>query len=184
MYTTAVFEASIPVDEYLEKYVDIPTFRKACQQCPNYDKVWSCPSYDFDVTEYWKQYQTLQLTAVRIQFSEDMTARTYTQEELNDIFQNTLFVEKQKLSNILYEKEAAHPGSISLSAGSCGFCKNGCTRPDGLPCRFPEKMRYSIESLGGNVGLTLDRLMHQKLEWTQEGRLPSHFVLVCGLLLP
>ena len=43
-------------------------------------------------------------------------------------------------------------------------------------------MRYSIESIGGNVGLTLGKLMGIELEWMEEGRLPHYFVLVCGLL--
>ena len=45
-------------------------------------------------------------------------------------------------------------------------------------------MRYSIESLGGNVGLTIEKLMGIQLEWMEEGKLPHHFVLVCGLLIP
>lgn len=42
-------------------------------------------------------------------------------------------------------------------------------------------MRYSIESIGGNVGLTVSKLMGIELEWVQEGKLPSYFVLVGGL---
>ena len=123
-YTVEQYHASIPVSEYLDKYVDVETFLNACKACHNYGKVWSCPSYE------------------------------------------------------------SHPGSISLSAGSCHRCKNGCTRTQEKPCRFPEKMRYSIESLGGNVGLTIEKLMGIKLEWIEEGKLSHHFVLVCGLLIP
>lgn len=43
-------------------------------------------------------------------------------------------------------------------------------------------MRHSIESLGGNVGLTCSRLMKIELMWMEEGKLPPYFVLVCGLL--
>ena len=85
---------------------------------------------------------------------------------------------------MLMEEEKKHPGSISLSAGSCQLCKNGCAKPLGQPCRFPDQMRYSIESLGGNVGLTIEKLMGIQLEWMEEGKLPHHFVLVCGLLIP
>ena len=45
-------------------------------------------------------------------------------------------------------------------------------------------MRYSIEALGGNVGLTVTRYLGQKLEWIEEGRLPRYFMLVAGLLIP
>lgn len=63
------------------------------------------------------------------------------------------------------------------------MCKGeGCSRPLGEPCRRPGDMRYSIESIGGNVGLTVSKLMGIELEWVQEGKLPSYFVLVGGLL--
>lgn len=182
MYTVTRYEASISVEDYLEGYVDIPTFLKACQACPNYGQVWSCPPYDFDVLEYWRQYQTLRLLAAKIEFNKEMTAKTYTREEISSIINAVLPKEKQKLSEELFALERQHPGSISLSAGSCNLCKNGCAKKSGLPCRYPKTMRYSIEALGGNVGLTIEKLMGLKLEWMEEGRLPGHFVLVSGLL--
>lgn len=182
MYTTQRFTASIPVEEYLEKYVDVPTFLECCKVCPNFNQKWSCPSYDFDVESYWRKYKTFDLTAIKIMFPGEMTEKSYTQEELDQIMDQSLFLEKNRLSQELFEAEDNTPGSISLSAGSCGICKEGCTRAEGSPCRFPSKMRYSIESLGGNVGMTISKLMGLELEWIEEGRLPAHFILVCGLL--
>lgn len=184
MYTTTQHEATISVPEYLDRFVDIPTFLEACRACPNYDRTWSCPSYDFDVTEYWNRYKTFRLLATKIVFDEDTLSKTYTQEEIDAILENVLIPEKQKLSEELFRQEAEIPGSISLSAGSCRLCKNGCSKPLGQPCRFPEKMRYSVEALGGNVGLTIEKLMGIHLEWMEKGRLPHHFVLVSGLLIP
>lgn len=184
MYTTEIFETTISVEEYLQDYVDVETFLNACKQCPNYDCVWSCPSYHFDVLDYWRKYQILQLTAVKINFDKNMLIRTYTQEELDQILKHSISLEKQKLSEMLFKREEKYPGSISLSAGSCSYCLNGCTRTSGQPCRYPDKLRYSIESLGGNVGLAIERLMKLRLEWIEEGHLPPHFVLVCGLLIP
>lgn len=43
-------------------------------------------------------------------------------------------------------------------------------------------MRYSIEALGGSVGMTIEKLMGLKLEWMEDGTLPHYFVLVCGML--
>ena len=184
MYTLTRHEASIPVSDYIQGYVDIPTFLVACQACPNYGKVWSCPPYDFDVLQYWKGYTTLHLLASKITFDEDVLAREYSKEELAAITNEVLPKEKQQLSEELFLLEKEYPGSVSLSAGSCTLCKNGCAKKEGLPCRYPETMRYSIESLGGNVGLTIEKLMGVKLEWMEEGRLPHHFVLVSGLLIP
>lgn len=184
MYTTKRYEAKISVPEYLERFVDVPTFLEACRACPNYDQIWSCPSYDFDVMEYWNRYQTLYLLAEKIIFDESLTAQSYTAQEQQRLVDQVIPVEKQKLGREMMEKEKEIPGSISLSAGSCTLCNGNCTKPDGKPCRFPDQMRYSIESLGGNVGLTIEKLMGIRLKWMEEGRLPEYFVLVNGLLVP
>ncbi len=198
IYTTERYEAVVSVEHYLEKFVDVDTFLEACKACPNYEKIWSCPSYDFDVIEYWNQYKTLELTAIKIIFDEAVAGKQLTKEEQEEITKNSIWEVKAQLAAELYEREKAVPGSISLSAGSCTLCKDAgvyaedgselcesfCTRLKGEPCRFPDKMRYSIESLGGNVGTTLSELMEIELEWIQEGKLPSYFVLVSGLLRP
>lgn len=184
MYTTSNYEAAISVPEYVENYVDVPTFLEACKACPNYDRVWSCPSYDFDVIRYWNRYQTFRVYATKITFDSALTEKTYTPQELSEILNKVLPVEKKKISEHLYREERLNPGSISLSAGSCHLCPDGCKKPTGRSCTQPDLMRYSIESLGGNVGLTIEKLLGIELEWMKEGRLPKHFVLVGGLLLP
>lgn len=125
----------------------------------------------------------MQLYATKIIFDREHREKTYTQQEMQKILDDVLLLEKQKLSDMLLEKESEYPGSVSLSAGCCRKCRE-CTRTQGGACRQPEKLRYSIESLGGNVGMTIDKLMGIRLEWVEEGRLPHHFVLVSGLLLP
>ena len=195
IYTTERYEAIVSVEHYLDKYVDVDTFLQACKACPNYEKIWSCPTYDFDVIEYWKKYKTLELTAIKIIFDEAVAGKKLTKEEQEEITKNSIWEVKAQLAEELYEREKAVPGSISLSAGSCTLCKGSgtysagsssfegfCSRLKGEPCRYPDKMRYSIESLGGNVGTTLSELMEIELEWIQEGRMPSYFVLVSGLL--
>ena len=42
----------------------------------------------------------------------------------------------------------------------------------------------SVVENGWLAGNTISELMEIELEWVQEGRLPSHYVLVCGLLRP
>lgn len=183
MYTTTRHTAEISVPDYLDGYVDIATFFEACKNCPNFGQTWSCPPYDFDVETYWRKYHTLKLLATRIVFDEALTSRTWTQDELNTLYKDVLIPEKQKLSDELFELEKQYPGSISVSAGSCHSCQT-CLRKTGQPCCKPDTMRYSIESLGGNVGLTIRNLMKLNLEWVEEGKLPHHFVLVSGLLIP
>ena len=183
MYSIKNYYTELSIPEYLEKYVDVPTFLDACKHCPNYDKVWSCPSYDFDVETYWKQYSTICLYGHQILFHEEAKNKSYTTDELNQFIDSVVQKEKQLLTEKLFLLEEENPGSISLSAGSCHICGTGnCTKSKNKPCRYPEKLRYSIESLGGNVGKTISNCFHIELEWVEEGKLPNYFVLVCALL--
>ena len=145
-----------------------------CKACPNYEKVWSCPSYDFSPIDYWNRYSRIYIVARKIIFDDDTNV-----EDSSKIMAGV----KKEMSKELYELEKQYEGSVSLSAGSCSLCSDkGCTRVLNKPCRHPELMRYSIESIGGNVGLTVSKLMGIELEWITEGKLPSYFVLVGGLL--
>lgn len=92
---------------------------------------------------------------------------------------------KEELEEEILKEEQKNLGSVSLSSGACLQCKTAeCARISGKPCRFPDKMRYSIESLGGNVGKSVTKYLHQELLWVEEGKLPEYFMLIYGLLLP
>lgn len=174
MYTIDKFEKTIDVPDYIEGYVNVEEFEECCKACPNYGKIWSCPSYDFKAENVWRDYSELLVVARKINFQGEIS-----QEEAMEIMLKV----KAEMAAELFAREASEPGSMSLSAGSCDLCsEEGCTREEGLPCRYPEKMRYSVESLGGNVGLTVSKLLGIRLEWIEEGKVPSYFVLVGGLL--
>ena len=171
-YTLTRFENEIDIPSYVEGFVDIAGFLECCKKCPNYGNIWSCPPYDFDPMDIWRAHERILIAGYRLNFGSDRTEEGMTQ---------ALWDVKQKLAEELFELECEIPGSVSLSAGSCQICK-GCTKPSGEPCRFPDKMRYSIESIGGNVGKTISDLCGIEIEWIEEGKLPEHFVLVGGLL--
>lgn len=176
MLKTERFEREISVEDYLEGYVAEEEFLEFCRACPNFGMLWTCPTYDFDVTGFWQQYSRLTVYARKIYFAPETT-----QEEAMQIMEAV----KADMSRELFQLEAMHPGTMSLSAGSCSICgKGNCTRPAGQPCRHPDQMRYSLESLGANVGLTCRKLMGLPLEWIEEGKVPSYFVLCAGLLWP
>lgn len=174
MYTIEKSQKTIKVNEYIDHYVNVEEFLQYCKNCENYEKIWACPSYNFNPEDYWKEYDELLVVARKILFGSDVDIpRSY----------EIMLEVKADMSRELYELEKEHPGSVSLSAGSCDLCKEeGCTRTEGLPCRYPDQMRYSIESLGGNVGKTVSKLMGYELEWIEEGKVPSYYVLVGGLL--
>ncbi len=173
MYTIEKSEKTIKVKDYIENYVNVEEFLEYCKECKNYEAIWSCPSYNFNPEDYWREYDEFLVVARKIIFGPNVDVQR-SFEIMHEV--------KDDMSLELYEMEKEYPGSISLSAGSCSMCKEGCTRTEGKSCRYPDLMRYSIESLGGNVGKTVSKLMGYELEWVEEGKLPSYFVLVGGLL--
>lgn len=194
MYKTEMLSAELDINKYIQEYVNIDEFLECCKKCGNYEKKWSCPPYDFDVLDYWKKFKSIYVLGEKISFNQEERLMHYEKEEIEEFMSDVLLKEKEKLTEELYKLEKQYDGSISLSAGSCSLCGDGimdsgnCTR---LSCNKStakescihfDKMRYSIESLGGNVGKTCSKLLGIELEWMEENKLPSYFVLVCGLL--
>jgi predicted metal-binding protein len=176
--------ATIAVARFLQDYVDVPQFVEYCRACPKYGKIWSCAPYSFDVTDIWRKYETLELIGVKVRPSATLRDGTYTREQLREIYEALTFKEKRKLSSELLARETETPGSLFLSEGSCDICPEGCARTASQPCRHPDLMRYSVESLGANVQKAARDLLHIEIVWPQNGKLPDYFMLVAGLLIP
>ncbi len=172
-YTVQRLENEVPLAEYLTDCVDVPKFLAFCRECPNYGAHWSCAPFDFDPMEIWGRYDRLRLVALVLLPGEDM--------DLEGMLR-ALPVERDRLLEELLELERANPGALALSGGSCTRCQR-CTRLDGAPCRFPERMRYSIEALGGDVGRTASQYLQKPLLWIQDNTVPAYMMTVGGLLL-
>ena len=92
-------------------------------------------------------------------------------------------VESDRLMVDLTALEAQAPGSRVVYPGRCHLCGLGqCSRALQQPCRHPEQLRYSIESLGGDVGKTTEQLLGYGLQWLRQGQLPEYLSLVGGVL--
>lgn len=192
-YETEAISRELDVAKYVEEYVNVEQFLEYCKACENYGNKWSCPPFDFDVLGYWNQFQRLYLLGKKITF-DGQEQEAGPMEEMEAQMYEILSTEKQKLTEELYQMEKQFDGSVSLSAGSCSLCgdrlidSKNCTRSTNPNCRAKnsclhyDKMRYSIEALGGDVGRTCSRLLGIELEWVEENKLPSYFTLVCGLL--
>lgn len=180
-YTTQMKEAEISVSDYLDKYVKAEEFIQYCRACPNFGKIWSCPEYDFDTVEYFRKHSRLRVIGLKIIYSPGTREKTYSREEMREVIAGSMHVERRKLDEYLRELEEK-TGGTALNAGSCNICPEGCARPEGKNCRFPDRMRYSLESLGADITTTIGDLLGIELVWDKEGKLPEYYTLVAGLL--
>ncbi|MCI7472596.1 MAG: DUF2284 domain-containing protein [Clostridiales bacterium] len=153
--------------------MDVPKFLAYCKDCPNYNTRWSCPPFDFDPLEIWSRYDTLRLIACVLSFAPGQDAQSAVQA-LKEV--------KKDLVEELLALEQSVPGSFALSAGTCEYCER-CGKADGMPCRAPERLRYSIEALGGDVGKTMEKYLQKPIRWIRNGTVPEYLTLVGGLLM-
>jgi predicted metal-binding protein len=180
MYQLEEFKNKTDIKNYLENYVDVPVFLEYCKECRHYGRIWSCPPYDFEPEEYWKKYQYIHLIGTKLIFDRGEAGEGKTKEETEKYARKEFFRIKTLLSEKMHELEKKYPGSVALSAGNCNICKR-CTRPEGNACLHPDRLRYSIESLGGNVEKTAGELLGIQLQW-MDGKLPEYLTLVNGFL--
>ncbi|MDD4509984.1 MAG: DUF2284 domain-containing protein [Oscillospiraceae bacterium] len=173
-YTVRELEAWVSTEDYLQDCVDVPKFYAFCRACKNYGVTWSCPPFAFDPMDLWHRYRTLRLYA-------RMLVPNYPGQDIQAAI-SALRKEKDASWKKLLGWESETPGSLALSAGFCSLC-DSCARTSGEPCRAPERMRYSLEALGGDVGLSAEKYLGQPLLWIQNGNLPKHLMLVGALLL-
>lgn len=173
----------VAVPDFMRDCIDIPKFYQCCAKCGNFGKTWSCPPFSFDVGAFWKEFRILRLFARKISPAQDLLERSFSAEELATQYRSLLWPVKADMLQELLALERMTPGSKVLAMGGCDLCgEGGCARLDGEPCRQPERMRPSIESLGGDVGRCLELYFGERLLWAGEGRLPAHFLLLGGLL--
>lgn len=172
-----------PVSDFVRTCVDIPRFLACCRECPNYYRRWSCPPYSFSVEAFWKQYTDILLYEEKVYVDPVMRERIYMQEEINEISRELLAPVKKHMTEDLLALETKYSGSRALFAGTCDFCSI-CAKELNVQCYHPEKMRYSIEALGGDVVQAVQIYFDDTILWAKDGRLPEYYILLGGLLKP
>ena len=179
LYTCATLERTVPLKEFRETLVDVPRFSGYCRDCPHCGRYWSCPPFSFDPMTLWMRYEAIHLYVRKLVFTKGRLfpgeRRAFEATELPKI--------KEAMARTLLAMEAEVPGSLALFPGRCEWCPV-CARTEGKPCRTPDRMRYSIEALGGDCGGALERYFGESLQWAQGNRLPEQIILLGGLLLP
>ena len=122
-------------------------FLEKCQMnyCGRYNKSWSCPPAIGDVLKI--QDYVLSFSKAYLYQMVFPLEDSYDYESMEK-GRNEIMAETLALNSLLLETEDIF---CILSAGSCQVCKD-CTYPD-KPCRFPEKMLFSMESLGIDVAV-------------------------------
>ena len=172
-YTVTRFETDIPVEELITGYFDYKKTHELCKACPGYAGTWACPPFDFEPEDFLRQYSVFRLITDRI-----------SNEGADDVeeAQQRLFTEKDRYDQEMMDLEKSIPGSYGMAAQECVQCKK-CARLSGHPCIHPDRMRYSLESIGCfPVELVRDKFGFDIL-WSDGQSIPEYYVLAAGILI-
>ena len=179
-YKTETAERLLELDGFIEKYRHAEKFMAYCRQCPNYNSVWSCPPLSFDAEALLKRYKLIYLRCTKILLAPEIIASADTADKAKALGRRIIESVKTDVDNELLGLEKRVPRSLALSSGGCTLCGE-CARKHNLPCRRPEKMRYSLDAFGIDLTAAAKDIFAVELQWSQ-GRLPEYFTLLSGLL--
>ncbi|MHA1642197.1 MAG: DUF2284 domain-containing protein [Promethearchaeota archaeon] len=157
-------------------------------KCPNYGHSWACPPEAPFMRDKLQHYDKFYLIYHEFDLKdhvdkikrekpnwteEKIISYFYRKEIMRDLMEEEIF---KFINNI----ESNNDNVFILWDGHCRLCeKEGkkCTYDEGQPCRYPDKIRYSMEAVGINVIETVRKLSF-KIEWPPK-KYVYRFGVVC-----
>jgi len=151
------------------RYYDPERIESYCRSCDKYGLYWACPPFEKAPLAELGEWSHAVLVTLKTPVDPGAT-----KEGLVEFFLSA----RRVLCEALREKESGD--AIALVAGHCDGC-SACTRPRGVACCVPSRMRYSLEALGFDVTGLAEGLAGQKVHWPAQG-MPDYLLLVGALL--
>lgn len=164
--------------EKLYEYYDPEKVEGFCRSCPNYGRIWSCPPLFFDPVSYLEKFGYVLLIVEKIYPEAE---KVNSPETLSDLFQVSRRLFGDSLISLTKNTFSTEKELEVLIAGNCYFC-NVCQREKDLPCKHPEELKYSLESIGFLVGDITKEIMGIQLQWLGDGEKPE-FLLMVGAVV-
>lgn len=176
-----------PIDmEQLMKYYKPDEVFSYCSSCPNHGKIWSCPPHKIDIEKYLSPYEQAWIIKAKINLELENIDKEKTNIEYSKNLEHQTKIvfskARREFGDKLFELEKENPKSTILLAGNCYQCKE-CTKKQGKPCRYPDKLRYSLESIGFLVSDIVEDILKDKIEWIEEGKIPTYLLSIGAILL-
>ena len=174
-YKSYDYTRMIPVDEYILNYRDERRFMAYCRECRRYGNCWSCPPFH-DSEDYLSGFRNLLIVCTQI------IPLTLEVPDAVEAGQELIHKERSRLDKRLLALEEEYNGR-AFYAGSCILCPwEECTRRSGKACRYPLRIRRSLEACGFDLGRTTSELFGIEMKWSENRNLPEYLLLVSGFL--
>jgi predicted metal-binding protein len=143
-----------------------------CAQCPNFDKLWSCPPIvpDFEIfSAIYKYADVFLFWAETSQFFKEKDPAIACYE----------FLKKENRKYVLkLEEEKSGRAVFSFS---CDLCPK-CGKKEGKPCRKPNKLRFNLTAFGFMTDDLSKMLMNHQISWSKDKNEAQYITQVSFLL--
>ncbi|NHJ22999.1 MAG: DUF2284 domain-containing protein [Candidatus Lokiarchaeota archaeon] len=159
---------TIVFDPEVQTYCNNPKFK-----CPNYNHSWACPPKAPYLEEQILQFKKFFLIYVKKELIKNKNAYFKRYEFMRDDIE-------EEVARFIKENKNDYNEIKILWDGHCRICqKEGkkCTIDEGIPCRYPDDIKYSMEAVGINVTETV-RKIQIDIEWPPKNHI-FRFGLVC-----
>lgn len=176
MRDVEVITHAADVQDMIGRYRFAEKFMAFCKDCDNYNANWACPPFDFDTLAYVRPYRYAYVFGVKFFYSPEAIAEADTLPKSIAHSETIFWHVKRTMLDLLFHLEEKYTDGIGVSAGGCHLCAP-CSRIDGLPCRFPDNRRHSLESLGFDLSMISEDLLGIELQWIRE-TLPPYQSLI------
>lgn len=150
------YEAQVPVSRFLYSH----EIKRACEGCPNLGYTLSCPPE----SPYFPDYVSRAAAATVISFRAEID---HFEGETTEAKYHTGF---RAACRLIVEELLAHraEGRKVLGSGPCRECETCVGAHGGTDCKQPDRMIYSLESLGVNVMELAQTAFGFELDWLQD----------------
>lgn len=190
MYKIEKKTYTIDLLEYIDNFRDAKIVMGYCKNCPRYNKYWTCPNFDsydneklrFDPEEFLGKFTHVTIFGHKLIVDADIANAAEGKLAQTELLKKINSMYRKKTDAELIELEGINIGSQVLYAGSCILC-SACGKSSHKPCIYPDIARYSLESLGFDVGKTTLELFETELKWGNDGQLPEYLYYVSAILL-
>lgn len=166
------YATTLPTRNLMAQFLTPSQCAQACAQCPNYGSCWSCPPFNTNPLDRIARYENALVLAVKILPETSLLAQA----------SHILHAHRIEIQNQVLALERLTGGFALGFAGKCPCChEQGCTRPQGMPCRHPEQVRPSLEAVGFDVTAITRQLFGLPILWGLQGQMPPYLVLATAL---
>ncbi|GAA0713835.1 hypothetical protein GCM10008904_28590 [Paraclostridium ghonii] len=147
-------KANICKNTLLNKYMDFDYFTGLCKDgCPYYDLSYTCPPNSPKFTEYTKNYEY------------SLVIVMYMNIDSHNSIETVHPYLRRVLSDLLIPLEKKFNGLLS-DGGRCRYC-NKCAYVENLPCRYPDKIRFSMEAMGIDLDKVCKDILNHSILWNE-----------------